>query len=150
MSSTLDFNAIVAYIRDTSASHLLTALDLTDWFVLVVTPDLPTLKSFRLTVEMFDMLEYPQQRRLTLLNRSDSDVGLSVSDIEKAVGSPISVLMPSSRDVPMSVNRGVPLAVDKPGHPVSRAIRQLADRCAGNDAGRAPSRRRSRMFKRKG
>jgi pilus assembly protein CpaE len=134
------------YVTD----HLLTTLDLTDWFVLVVTPDLPTLKSHRLTVEMFDMLEYPQQRRLTLLNRADSDVGLGVSDIEKAVGAPISVLMPSSRDVPMSVNRGVPLAVDKPGHPVSQAIRQLADRCAGNDAGRAPSRHRSRMFKRKG
>jgi pilus assembly protein CpaE len=134
------------YVTD----HLLTTLDLTDWFVLVVTPDLPTLKSYRLTVEMFDMLEYPQQRRLTLLNRADSDVGLGVSDIEKAVGAPISVLMPSSRDVPMSVNRGVPLAVDKPGHPVSQAIRQLADRCAGNDAGRAPSRHRSRMFKRKG
>ncbi|MFI7545675.1 CpaE family protein [Actinoplanes sp. NPDC049599] len=134
------------YVTD----HLLTALDLTDWFVLVVTPDLPTLKSYRLTLEMFDMLEYPQQRRLTLLNRADSDVGLSVSDIEKAVGSPMSVLMPSSRDVPMSVNRGVPLAVDKPGHPVSQAIRQLADRCAGNDTGQAPSRRRLRMFKRKG
>jgi pilus assembly protein CpaE len=134
------------YVTD----QLLTALDVTDWFVLVVTPDLPTLKSMRLTLDMFDLLEYPKDRRLPLLNRADSDVGLSVADIEKAIGSPMSVLMPSSRDVPLSVNRGVPLAVDKPGHPVSQAIRQLADRCAGSDTGRAPARRRLRLFGRKG
>jgi pilus assembly protein CpaE len=60
--------------------------------------------------------------------------------------------MPSSRDVPLSVNRGVPLAVDKPTHPVSQAIRQLADRCAGNgaDAGGAPRRRGLRLFGRRG
>jgi pilus assembly protein CpaE len=62
----------------------------------------------------------------------------------------MSVLMPSSRDVPLSVNRGVPLAVDKPGHPVSQAIRKLADRCAGIDTDRAPARRRLRLLGRKG
>jgi pilus assembly protein CpaE len=148
--SAYDFIVIdtAPYVSD----QLLTALDVTDWFVLVVTPDLPTLKSVRLTLDMFDLLEYPKERRLTLLNRADSEVGLSVADIEKAVGSPMSVLMPSSRDVPLSVNRGVPLAVDKPTHPVSQAIRQLADRCAGGgaDAGGAPRRRGLRLFGRRG
>lgn len=135
------------YVSD----QLLTALDVTDWFVLVVTPDLPTLKNVRLALEMFDLLDYPRERRLMLLNRADSEVGLSVADIEKAVGSAMSVLMPSSRDVPMSVNRGVPLSIDKPGHPVSQAIRRLADRCAGGaGADRRPPRRGLRLFGRRG
>ncbi len=148
--SAYDFIVIdtAPYVSD----QLLTALDVTDWFVLVVTPDLPTLKSVRLTLDMFDLLEYPKERRLTLLNRADSEVGLSVADIEKAVGSAMSVLMPSSRDVPVSVNRGVPLAVDKPHHPVAQAIRQLADRCAGGaaEAAGSPRRRGLRLFGRKG
>lgn len=131
------------YVSD----QVLAALDLTDWFVPVLTPDLPTLKSTRLTLEMFELLEYPRERRLPLLNRADSQVGLTVADIEKAVGMPMTVLMPSSRDVPLAVNAGVPIAVDRPGHPVSRAISELADRCAGVSATSAP---RRRLFGRRG
>jgi pilus assembly protein CpaE len=111
--------------------QLLAALDQSDWFVPIVTPDLPTLKSVRLTVEMLDLLEYPRERRLVVFNRADSQVGLTVEDVEEAVGATLSVHMPSSRDVPVSVNKGLPLTLDNPMHPVSLAMRKLADRCAG-------------------
>ncbi len=111
--------------------QVLSALDLTDWFVPIVTPDLPTLKSVRLTVEMFDLLEYPRDKRLVVFNRANTEVGLSVEDVEEAVGAHLSVHVPSSRDVPVSVNRGVPLVLQDPTHPVSLAMRRLADRCAG-------------------
>jgi len=145
------FDFIVVDTPPFFSDQVLAALDVTDRFVLVVTPDLPTLKSVRLTLEMFELLGYPAQRRIALLNRADSQVGLSVSDIEKAVSVPMSVLMPSSRDVPVSVNRGVPLAVDKPGHPVSRAVRDLAERCAGGAlAGAAAPKSGWRVFGRRG
>jgi pilus assembly protein CpaE len=145
------FDFIVVDTPPFFSDQVLAALDVTDRFVLVVTPDLPTLKSVRLTLEMFELLEYPPDRRIALLNRADSQVGLSVSDIEKAVGVPMAVLMPSSRDVPVSVNRGVPIAVDKPGHPVSRAVRDLAERCAGNAlTGPARPKRGRRVFGRRG
>ncbi|GGK39086.1 hypothetical protein GCM10010124_34860 [Pilimelia terevasa] len=130
------------------SDQVLATLDLTDHFALVVTPDLPTLKSIKLTQDMFDLLEYPRERRLAILNRADSQVGLSVTDIERAVGMAMAVHMPSSRDVPLSVNRGIPLAVDQPQHAVSRSIRELADRCAGH--ARAPQRRGLRLFGRRG
>jgi pilus assembly protein CpaE len=135
--------------------QVLAVLDLTDRFVLVVTPDLPTLKSVRLTQDMFELLEYPKERRIAVLNRADSDVGLTTADIETAIGAPTSVLVPSSRDVPVSVNRGVPLAVDNPKHPFAQAIHDLADRCAGRDGGHDGGRpnghrRRLRLLGRKG
>jgi pilus assembly protein CpaE len=145
------FDFIVVDTPPFFSDQVLATLDLTDRFVLVVTPDLPTLKSVRLTQDMFELLEYPKENRLALLNRADSQVGLTISDIEKAVGMPMSVLMPSSRDVPVSVNRGVPIAVDNPTHPVSRAIRELAERCAGVALARPTSHRRGlRVFGRKG
>ncbi|MEV6600782.1 P-loop NTPase [Actinoplanes sp. NPDC051346] len=132
------------YVSD----QVLAALDRTDWFVLVVTPDLPALKSARLTLTTFEMLEYASERRLILLNRADSEVGLTVADVEKALGQPTAVLMPSSRDVPLSVNRGVPLAAERPTHPVARAMGELAARCGAQDA--APARRsRARLFGRR-
>jgi pilus assembly protein CpaE len=144
------FDYIVVDTPPYFSDQVLAALDLTDWYVLVVTPDLPTLKSVRLAQDMFELLGYPADRRIALLNRADSQVGLTVSDIEKAVGMPMSVLMPSSRDVPVSVNRGIPIAVDNPGHPVSRALRELAQRCADPDAARPATHKRGRrMFGRK-
>lgn len=145
------FDFIVVDTPPYFSDQVLATLDLSDWFVLVVTPDLPTLKSVRVTQDMFDLLEYPAERRLALLNRADSQVGLSITEIEKAVGMPMSVLTPSSRDVPMSVNRGIPIAVDNPAHPVSRSIRELAERCAGtNLSSRARHRRGRRVFGRRG
>jgi pilus assembly protein CpaE len=51
------------------------------------------------------------------------------------------VHIPSSRDVPISVNRGVPLVLQDPTHPVSMAIRKLADRCAGRTSSQESRRR---------
>ena len=121
--------------------QVLAALDMSDWFIPIVTPDLPTLKTVRLTVEMFDMLDYPRDRRLLVFNRANTQVGLTPADVEEAVGMPFAVHVPSSRDVPVSVNRGEPILLTMPLHPVSRAIRLLADRCAGVAA--EPKRRRS-------
>ncbi|MFG1608920.1 CpaE family protein [Actinoplanes sp. NPDC049265] len=129
--------------------QVLAALDLSDWFVPIVTPDLPTLKSIRLTVEMFDLLEYPRERRLVVFNRADSQVGLTVEDVEEAVGAHLSVHMPSSRDVPVSVNKGIPITLDNPTHPVSMAMRRLADRCAGGAAEQVEAAPKRRMFGRR-
>ncbi|GAB1640781.1 AAA family ATPase [Krasilnikovia sp. MM14-A1259] len=129
------------YVSD----QVLAALDRTDWYVLVVTPDLPALKSARLTLSTFEMLQYPAERRLVLLNRANSEVGLTVADVETAIGQPAAVLMPSSRDVPLSVNRGVPLVIERPGHPVAKAMRELAAKCGAADSGRA-RRHRARLF----
>ncbi|RZU54128.1 pilus assembly protein CpaE [Krasilnikovia cinnamomea] len=132
------------YVSD----QVLAALDRTDWFVLVVTPDLPALKSVRLTLTTFEMLQYPAERRLVLLNRANSEVGLTVADVEKAIGQPTAVLMPSSRDVPLSVNRGVPLVIEHPGHPVAKALRELAGKCGAPDSGRT-RRHRAGLFGRR-
>jgi pilus assembly protein CpaE len=60
------------------------------------------------------------------LNRSDAKVGLTAADITRVIRVPICAHVPSSRDVPVSINRGVPIMVDNPQHPVSRAVRDFA------------------------
>jgi pilus assembly protein CpaE len=62
------------------------------------------------------------------MNRADSKVGLSIGEVEKTLRTTISVQIPSSRDVPAAINRGVPIVLDDPKHPVSVAIRGFAER----------------------
>ena len=107
--------------------QVLAALDLSQWYLLVATPDVPSLKNLRLTLNMFDLLEYPANQRLVVLNRADAQVGLTQADIDKVIRAPINGRVPSTRDVPVSINRGVPLMVSSPQSPVSRCVQQIVD-----------------------
>src|SRR6185369_7713993 len=118
---------------------VLTALDASHLYVLVTTPELPALKSLRVTLDMFDVLDYRRENRIVVLNRADSKVGLSSADLDRVIRAPIAAFVPSSRDVPLSINRGAPLMVENPSHPVSVAIRELVkSRLAAAEAS-APS-----------
>lgn len=131
--------------------HVLAAFDLADRYVLLATLDIPALKNLRLTLDMLDLLGYPRESCHVVLNRSDAQVGLTVADVENSLRTPISALVPSSRAVPASVNRGVPIVTDDPGHPVSASLRAFADRLRPADVApvATPQRRarpRTRMF----
>jgi pilus assembly protein CpaE len=108
------------------SEHVLAAFDASDCYVLLATLDIPALKNLRLTLEMLELLGYPQASWLVTLNRSDSKVGLGIDEVERTLRVPIAVQIPSSRAVPASINRGVPIVLDEPTHAVSLAIRQLA------------------------
>ncbi len=53
------------------------------------------------------------ERRL-VLNRADSKVGLDPSDAEEAMGMRIACSIPSSREIPLSLNFGRPVVISKP------------------------------------
>jgi pilus assembly protein CpaE len=108
------------------SEHVLTAMDASAHLVLLTTPDVPALKNLRITLDMLDLLSYPREIRSIVLNRADSKVGLSLDDVDRVVRWPIAAHIPSSRDVPISINKGMPLAVTNPGHPVSQAIAGFA------------------------
>ena len=142
------FDYIVVDTPAQFSEHVLTAMDTSAHHVLLTTPDVPALKNLRITLDMLDLLSYPQQIRSVVLNRSDSKVGLSMDDVERVVRWPISAYIPSSRDVPISINKGTPLVLASPGHPVSQAIARFAQQRVMADAeeeqaGR-PSRSRGR------
>jgi pilus assembly protein CpaE len=71
-------------------------------------------------------LNFPRDRWRIVLNRANSKVGLLASEVEKTLRAPIAAQIPSSRDVPAAINRGVTIFQDDPRHPVSYAVRELA------------------------
>jgi len=105
--------------------HVLAALDASHQHILLTTPEVPALKNMRLTLDMLDLLSYDRSNRAIVLNRSDAQVGLSEADIERVMKTSVAGHIPSSREVPISINRGEPIAAKSPDHPVSVAIRQF-------------------------
>jgi Flp pilus assembly CpaE family ATPase len=132
------FDYVVVDTPAAFSEHVLTSIDVSSQLVLITTPDVPALKNLRVTLDMLDLLSYPRQIRSVVINRSDSKVGLSLEHVERAVRCPISAYIPSSRAVPISINKGVPITMDSPGHPVSQAIVKLAQqRIIGESTGHA-------------
>jgi pilus assembly protein CpaE len=120
------FDYVVVDTPAQFSEHVLIAMDSSDHHVLLTTPDVPALKNLRVTLDMLDLLSYPRQIRSIVVNRSDSKVGLSLEQVEQVVRCPISARVPSSRAVPISINKGTPITLDSPAHPVSHAIARFA------------------------
>jgi pilus assembly protein CpaE len=120
------FDYVVVDTPPQLSEHVLTALDASAHHVLLTTPDVPALKNLRVVLDVLDMLSYPAEFRSLVLNRADPKIPLSLEDMERALGSPITVQIPASRAVQISVNNGTPITLAIPGHPVSQAITKLA------------------------
>ena len=130
------------------SEHVLSALDASHHHVLLTTPEIPSLKNLRLTLDMLDLLSYNRDARAIVLNRSDAQVGLSAAEVQEAIKSEITAYVPSSRDVPASINRGTPLAASHPDHAVSQAIRRFAAQSIAGEStttGRRSGRRGLRL-----
>ncbi|MCW6007963.1 P-loop NTPase [Micromonospora sp. CPCC 205371] len=111
--------------------HVLAALDSSHLYLLVATPAVTAMKNLRILLDTFDVLDYRKENRLVVLNRADPRLGVTPADIERVLRIPITSHIPVSRDVFVSINRGVPIVLDSPTHPVSEAIRQLATKRIG-------------------
>jgi pilus assembly protein CpaE len=110
------------------SEQVLEAFDAADEHVLLTTPEIPSLKNLRLTLDMLDLLGYSRSRRTIVLNRADPKVGLGVADAEAAIGTPITAQLPATQDAATSVNKGVPLAASDPKHPFAAAVAAFAER----------------------
>ncbi len=107
--------------------HVLAALDESDESVLITSMDVPSIKNLKLSLQTLELLGFGRDRIRLILNRADSKVGLRVQEVEKTLGTRIDVSIPSSREVPLSINRGTPLILEDPKSPVVASIQKLVE-----------------------
>ncbi len=80
----------------------------------------------RKVVEALDLLGMTAPTRRLILNRAGSRVGIDESDVVSTVGMRVDVGIPSSREVPLSMNEGAPIVESRNRTPVARKILELA------------------------
>ena len=117
-------------IVDTAAGldeFTLTAIESATDLLLVCATDVASARSMRKALDALDRIGLTTQRRHFALNRADARVGLEIRDIEGTIGMEANVAIPSSRDVPVSMNQGTPVLESSPRSPVARAYSQLVD-----------------------
>lgn len=107
--------------------HVLSALDQSDEVVLVASLDVPSVKELKISLQTLERLGIPRKRIRVVLNRANSNVGLNQRMVEKSIATTVDVAIPSTREVPISVNTGRPIVLEEPKSRAARSVAKLAD-----------------------
>jgi len=121
-------------VVDASADYTdlaLACFDLSDAICLVTGLDVVGVKHLSKALETLLTIGLPRDRFRIVLNRADSKVGLDAGDVERVMKIEVDTMIPSSRLVPTSLNKGRPVYLEEPNSDVSVSIRQLAERFMG-------------------
>jgi pilus assembly protein CpaE len=119
-----------AYLVLDFACHLddvaLTALGLADITLVVMAPDIPSIKNTRLFLNELEQLSIPSETVMLVLNQVDRRVGLRGEDVGKAFRIPVSLEIPFEREVAMmAVNKGEPIMATRKTSPLARSFLDL-------------------------
>ncbi|MFT5530078.1 MAG: pilus assembly protein CpaE [Candidatus Poriferisodalaceae bacterium] len=133
-------------ILDTSGGideHTLAAVDAATDVVLIVSTDVPTVRSAQKSLAVFKQLGRDDRPWHVVLNRADARVGLSAADVEDAIGIETDARVPESRAVCAAMNHGSPIVECQPKSAASKSLVEFASRFLPQ----APTRRRWRDAK---
>jgi len=124
----------------------LAAMEQATDILMVSSLDVTSIRSLRKAVDAMDALGVTKTRHF-VLNRADAKVGINPVDAATAVGWPIEAMIPSAREIPLSMNVGTPVVKLEPKSAVARQMSQLTHLFAPMDID-TPQRRR--LFRRSG
>jgi pilus assembly protein CpaE len=127
------------------------AVDASTEVCMVAMLDSLSLKNSKLGLETLELMDYTGPIRL-VLNRADSNVGISREDVVSIIGRAPDMLVPSDRNVTRSVNQGEPISLLHRRSDAARAFHSLAGLYVAEQprADSTTKKHRRRLFGRRG
>ncbi len=117
----------------------LAALDAATTILLVATLDLLAVHKTRVALDMLRQLYAPEKIQI-VLNRANSETGITVPEVEESLGVPIRLQIPSDgRTVVPSVNEGKPFVIHNAQTAIGRRLNDFALELLGRETGSAPT-----------
>jgi len=117
----------------------LAALDQSDEILLVLTLDIPAIRSTQRALETFDRLGYPRKKIRIVVNRWSKQIDLDLQQVEKFLGEPVTGFIPSDYQTAVtSINLGEPLVQSASSSKIAQEIRRLAKVVMGEGAINTP------------
>jgi pilus assembly protein CpaE len=109
--------------------NTVTLMDAAGRILLVANPDLAALHDISRFMRISQSLAYPAEKMLLVLNRSGQEGGVKVRDIETVLHQRVFAEVPEDlANSQRSLNRGIPLIMNYPRSPASKAYRELAEK----------------------
>lgn len=126
-----EFRYVVVDTAPGLSPQTLAALDRASDVVMLSSMDVPGVRGLRKELDVLRELCMIPAGRHVVMNFADAKGGLSVRDVELAIGTGIDVVLPRSTSVPASTNQGVPLVqVGRRRDPMVKELNRLVSRFA--------------------
>src|ERR1041385_5625990 len=122
------FDYVVLDPQHTFDSITLAALDQSDEIVLVLTLDIPAIRSTQRALEIFDRLGYPRKKVRIVVNRWSKQIDIDLRQVEKFLNEPVIGFVTSDYQTAVnSINLGTPLIQSEPNSKIAQEIRRIAE-----------------------
>ncbi|NEK60447.1 MinD/ParA family protein [Geodermatophilus sabuli] len=125
-----EFRYVVVDTAPGLSEQTLAALDRATDVVMLSSMDVPGVRGLRKELDVLRELCMIPAGRHVVMNLADPRGGLSVRDVETAIGTGVDVVLPRSAAVPPSTNQGVPIIASGRRDPVVKELRRLVARFA--------------------
>jgi pilus assembly protein CpaE len=123
------FDYVVLDPQHTFDAITLAALDQSDEIVLVLTLDIPAIRSTQRALEIFDRLGYPRKKIRIVVNRWSKQIDLDLRQVEKFLGETVVGFVPSDYQTTVnSINLGTPLVKSDPNSKIAHELRSIAEK----------------------
>ena len=134
--------------------EVIASVDISSELCIVGMLDALSLKDTKIGIETLEQMGYRSADLTLVLNRADTSVGISTSDVEQVLGRAPDVLVPSDRAIPRAITDGQPIVLAEPKSNAAKAFTSLAKRyrtasvaVAGNGSSRADAERGGRRLR---
>jgi pilus assembly protein CpaE len=122
-----EFDYVVVDTQSSFQDRALAVLDMADRIVALMTLEMPCIKNIKLFLEVAELLEYPPEKTLLVLNKADSRLGIRVENVEENIQHKVALQIGNApNEMTLSINQGVPLVIEKRGHQTAKDIFALA------------------------
>jgi pilus assembly protein CpaE len=108
--------------------EVIATIDASSHLCLVGMLDALSLKDTKIGLETLAQMGYDPHVFTLVLNRADTNVGITRSDVERLLGRAPDVLVPSDRAIPRAITLGEPIVVAEPRSGAAKAFATLASR----------------------
>jgi pilus assembly protein CpaE len=107
--------------------EVIAAIDSATYICVVGMLDALSLKDTKIGLETLAKMGYGQDEIELVLNRADTNVGISERDVQEVLGKAPDVLVPSDRAIPRAITEGRTIVEAEPKSGAGRALSSLAD-----------------------
>jgi pilus assembly protein CpaE len=107
--------------------NTVTYMDSSDKILLVLNPDLASMRDVRQFMEISATLSYPKEKVLLILNQTGRKDDVKREEIESILKMKIFGMIPADENLALSsLNEGVPIVLKNPHHPISKAFSEIS------------------------
>jgi pilus assembly protein CpaE len=126
------FDYVVIDPQHTFDAITLAALDQADDILLVLTLDIPAIRSTQRALQIFDRLGYPRHKIHIVVNRFSRQIDLDLRQVERFLGERVMGYVQSDYKTAVnSINLGRPLVESEPGSKIAAELRQITAAVTG-------------------